>query len=43
MDELPSIVLYRQPNIWAAAAGLVGVEINALSCLQPLNEAYFQQ
>ncbi len=39
MDEVPAWVLYRQPNLWAARSDLQGVEISALSCLQPLYKA----
>ncbi|MFC2023646.1 ABC transporter substrate-binding protein [Chloroflexota bacterium] len=43
MDELPGVVLYRQPNIWAAADDLDGININALSCLQPMHEVQFEE
>jgi ABC-type transport system substrate-binding protein len=42
MEELPGFVMYVQPNLWAAKSTLAGVDISSLSCLQPLNTAYFK-
>ncbi len=41
MDDLPLIPLYNEPQIWAAKKTLQGVEISALTCLQPLYTASF--
>ena len=41
MDDLPFLPLYNEPQIWAAKKSLQGVSISALTCLQPLNTAYF--
>ena len=43
MDEMPGILLYMQPNLWGAKAGLSGIEINALSCLQPMHTVAVHQ
>jgi peptide/nickel transport system substrate-binding protein len=42
MDEAPGLILYMQPNLWAAKSNLSGIGINALSCLQPLYTAIFK-
>jgi oligopeptide transport system substrate-binding protein len=41
MDDLPFLPLYNEPQIWAAKKSLQGVEINALTCLEPLHQATF--
>lgn len=41
MNDLPFLPLYNEPQIWAAKKNLEGVEINPLTCLQPLHTARF--
>ena len=41
MDELPFLPLYNEPQIWASKKSLQGVEINPLTCLEPLHTATF--
>ncbi len=42
MDEMPGMILYLQPNLWAAKSNLSGIGINALSCLQPMHTVTFK-